>query len=328
MNEVTFRGSYYEMGRQSGRALRESGTTLPSLNRAQHGVVDVLVREVEPLIPELFEEMRGLAEAGNLDVESVYFYSLCIGIVPSCTVVAVSGQHTASGRPMFGRNYDAGPEAADFTLYRTYPTGAFSHIGCAYDLLIGREDGINEKGLAVAVTGVQGQTTARPGLWDHIPVRAVLDRCSTVEEAIALLESLPHLWTKNFLIADRTGSLAIVEAAQACVEVRRMSDGFAAIANHFVSPKMTPLCDMKRVPSNSVDRLRRAYGWFETKRAADRPIDGKELKTLLSSTEDGVRSEIDETFQTVWSWVAELGDRRIDLCNRLPEPAQYQTYEF
>ena len=329
MNEVTLRGSYHEMGRQIGRALRESGTSLPSLNREQHDVVDALVRRVESLIPELFAEMRGLAEAGGYETESVYFYSLCIGIVPSCTVVATSGQHTASGRPVFGRNYDSGLESAEFTLYRTYPTGAYCHIGCAYDLLIGREDGINEKGLAIAVTGVQGKTTARPGLWDHIPVRAVLDRCSTVEEAVGLLESLPHLWTKNFLIADSTGGLAIVEAAQARVEIRRMPDGFAAITNHFVSPQMKHLCNMEQVPGNSADRLRNATSWFETRRAADEhPIDCNALKMLLSSTQSGVRSEVDATFQTVWSWVAELGYRQFDLCDRLPEVAGYRTHEF
>lgn len=113
------------------------------------------------MIPDPFDEMRGLAEAGGYDERAVCFYALSIGIVPSCTVVAVSGAHTTDGQTLFGRNYDAGPEFADFTLYRIYPEGGLAHIGCAYDLLIGREDGINEAGLAIAVTRRPGAQHGR-----------------------------------------------------------------------------------------------------------------------------------------------------------------------
>jgi predicted choloylglycine hydrolase len=327
MDEVTLRGTHYEIGRQLGKQLQKAGTKLPKLDATQARYIDSLVGRVKGLVPDLFDEMRGLAEAGRYDERAVYFYSLSIGIVPSCTVVAVSGAHTG-GQTLFGRNYDAGPEFADFTLYRTYPEGGLAHIGCAYNLLIGREDGINEAGLAIAVTGVQGHNTGEPGLWDHIPVRAVLDRCRTIDQAVTLLETLPHLWSKSFLVADKTGAIAVVEAAQQRVATTRVKSGFGAITNHFEAPEMRVYCDEAKIPANSVHRREIAYRWFEAADRSGEPLDRDALKRLLSTTGDGVRSELHEDFTTVWSWIAALGERSIELSDRLPEPDTSRRYEF
>ena len=327
MDEVTLRGTYYEMGRQLGKQLYEAGTKLPKLDATQARYIDNLVGRVKGLVPDLFDEMRGLAAAGRYDERAVYFYSLSIGIVPSCTVVAVSGAHTG-GQTLFGRNYDAGPEFADFTLYRTYPEGGLAHIGCAYNLLIGREDGVNEAGLAIAVTGVHGHNTDAPGLWDHIPVRAVLDQCRTVDEAITLLETLPHLWSKSFLVADKTGEIAVVEAAQQKVITTRIKSGFSAIGNHFETPEMRAYCDEKKIPANSVHRRETAYRCFKAMNESGESLGRDQLKRLLSTTSDGVRSELRKDFTTVWSWVGALGERRIELCDRLPEEGSYREFAF
>jgi predicted choloylglycine hydrolase len=328
MKKITLRGSHYEIGCQIGEQLHKNRTKLPELNAAQTRYVDGLVERAGGLVPDLLDEMRGIADSGGYDERAVYFYSLSIGIVPACTVVAVSGKHTEDGRTMFGRNYDAGPEFAAFTLYRTYPDSGFAHIGCAYNLLVGREGGMNEAGLAIAVTGVQGHNTDEPGLWDHIPVRAVLDQCRTVDEAVTLLEALPHLWTKNFLVADKTGQIAVVEAAQQHVAISRTTDGFGAITNHFILPQMEAFCNREKVPSNSSHRRDAAYRWFEAARDADKPLDRDDLKRLLSTTGEGVRSELHEDFTTVWSWIARLDERSIELSDRLPEPDTFRRYEF
>ena len=328
MEEITLRGTHFEMGRQIGTQMREGSVELPSLNEDQLRYIDCLVEKSEVLIPGIFEEMRGLADGGGYEERVVFFHSLSIGIVPACTVIAISGGHTKDGRPIFGRNYDASPDFADFTLYRTYPDRGFAHIGCAYSLLVGREGGVNEAGLAIAVTGVHGHYTDDPGLWDHIPVRVVLDRCSRVDEAVGLIESLPHLLTKNFLIADVTNEIAIVEAGQQGVASSRVVDGFAAITNHFVLPEMEAYCNRAEVPRNSVHRRDTAYRWSQEARQAAEPLAYGHVKQLLSTTDGGVRSELDKSFSTVWSWVANLGERSIELADHLPEPDGYRRYTF
>ncbi|UCE24663.1 MAG: linear amide C-N hydrolase [Candidatus Zixiibacteriota bacterium] len=85
-------------------------------------------------------------------------------------------------------------------------------------------DGINERGLAVAVAGVK-QTTHNPGS-DKEPVfvtflvRKILDRASNIEEAVSLVEDfIPFDLDKNslnthFLVADSSGRSVILEYAQ------------------------------------------------------------------------------------------------------------------
>ena len=328
MNDVTLRGTHVEIGRQIGEALRSQNTALPELTERQSQYADQLREQVEGTIPWLFEEMEGLSEAGDYDQRATILYALSIGIVPACTVIAVAPQHTESGRTLFGRNYDAGPAWAGFTLQRTYADGSLPHIGCFYDLLIGREGGVNEAGLAIAVTGVEGKVAPELGLWDHIPVRAVLDRCRTVDEAVSMLTSLPHLMSKSFLVADASGEIAIVEAAGRQVKATQSEDGFAVITNHFVSSEMEEFCDRSRIPANSVSRLETAQRWFEEARGDSRAIRKADLMRLLSSTEQGVRSELGEPFTTRWSWVSALGERTIELCDRLPDPYAYSTTHF
>jgi predicted choloylglycine hydrolase len=328
MNEITLRGTHYEMGRQVGQQLRASGVDLPKLSGEQARYTELLVRTVEGRIPDLVQEMHGIAEGGGYEERSVQFHSLAIGIVPSCTVIAVSGAQTATGRALFGRNYDSHPESSSFTLYRTYPVNGLAHIGCCYDMLVGREDGLNEAGLAIAVAGVQGHYTSRPGVWDHIPVRAVLEQCRTVDEAVPVIKSLPHVWTKNFLVADAGGAIAAVEAGQEGVATVRLGRGFGAIANHFVTQEMRAYCDEEKIPANSIQRLETARRWFEARPQQAGGVKQGELKQLLSSTDHGVRSELGPKFTTVWSWVAELGERRIELCDRLPEPDAYREQAF
>ena len=328
MNEITLRGSHVEMGRRIGHRLKAEGATFEGLGDESVRYTNRLVDRVGALIPDLLDEIRGIADAGGYDEGVVRFHALSLGIIPACTVIAISGEHTASGRPLFGRNYDASPEFADFTLYRTYPERGFAHIGCCYGMLVGREGGLNEAGLAIAVTGVQGRYTDAPGLWDHIPVRAVLERCETVDEACELLLALPHLWTKNFLVVDASGTIATIEAGQQDVVVTRPSTGFGAIANHFVSPSMVGFCNEAKIPSNSRSRIEAAVRWFEGWAPQRRRITPNDLKVLLCDTEGGVRSQLDDGFATVWSWIASPGDRRIELSDRRPEPDTYRPYDF
>ncbi len=159
-------------------------------------------------------------------------------------------------------------------------------------------------------------------------MRAVLDRCGTVDEAVTLLETLPHLWTKNFLLTDKTGEIAVVEAAQQKVVTTRVESGFGAIANHFEAPEMRAYCDETEIPANSVHRRETACRWFEAARESGETLDRVRLKRLLSATGDGVRSELREDFTTVWSWLGTLGERRIDLSDRLPEEGSYREHTF
>ena len=80
-------------------------------------------------------------------------------------------------------------------------------------------DGINEKGLVIAVLEQKGkatnQSTSRTDITTTVAIRAILDRCATVDEAIALLDEYDMhdavFCNYHYHIIDRNGGNVIVE---------------------------------------------------------------------------------------------------------------------
>ncbi len=325
---VTLKGSPYEIGQQTGRVMREAGVEFYKPREKSISFALRVKEAVQDLIPEIIEEINGFVEAGNFELETILSYALTVYRSAGCTVLAINGEHTSEGRHLFCRNYDSSPNET-FSLYKTYPKAKLSHIGFS-SLLIGREDGINEAGLAIAVTGVPGKYTNKLGLWDHIPVRVVLERCKTVEKAVNLLEEIPHLWAKNFLLCDKRGKIAIVEISEQEVIVSYPKSGLGVITNHFQSKVMKRYYDKQSEMYNTHKRLNNAELWFKDKK---RTIGEKEVRKFLSDTEIGVCSnkmatDPKKSFVTIWSWFTEVGEKSIRYNTGNPVSGDFQSENF
>ncbi len=124
-------------------------------------------------------------------------------------------------------------------LYR--PFSGYSFLGQG-DSLIGKEDGVNEHGLAVGMTFVASKST-KPGFNFLILVRYLLEKARTVQEAILLLRPLPLCTSQNIVLADRTGDMAVVECCPAGMAIRQPGPGqrFLIATNQFIDPAMTAL---------------------------------------------------------------------------------------
>ncbi|MFX1250882.1 MAG: C45 family autoproteolytic acyltransferase/hydrolase [Promethearchaeota archaeon] len=332
MFELTLKGTHYEIGHHYGMLLRKWGINFPKPEIKSIKFAAMVEEEVRDLFPNLIEEIRGITDGGSFDYEVIRTYALTVGRSPGCTVFSISGQHTSDGKTVFARNYDASSAFQNFTLIKTYPKGCLSHIGCVFEMIVGREDGINEAGVAIAVTGVHGVYTDKPGVWDHIPIRIVLDTCTTTKEAVELLEKIPHLWTKNFLIADAQGDIAIVEAAQQDLAVIYPTDGIGVVTNHFVSDSMQNYSNQEKLMYKTKERLSNVRRWFENQ---NEKVDLDILKWVLSDPEMGVCSDFkakqpNGSFLTVWSWVAKLGEKNLQLATGVPVSleSEYKNYIF
>ena len=154
----------------------------------------------------------------------------------SFSVVDPTGNH------LFGRNYDM-PYPADSLIIRTHPTNSYSSIGIVDMLHInlgthgdytveseeGKSllfaapwcvcDGINEKGLGISVLELSNKhvvnDTSKPDLLLYSATRVVLDKCASVDEAIALLGEYdiysPRTNSYHFFVTDTSGRSAILE---------------------------------------------------------------------------------------------------------------------
>lgn len=321
-------GGYHEMGLRQGAALAEEGFSPPPAPPEKLRFARECGRAIRRYVPELLEELEGVAEGGGFDRGPLEALALTLDAEPRCSAVAVSGGHTADGRTLFGRNYDFFASFGAFAAaYTTRPAGALASFGCS-DVFLGREDGVNEAGLAVAMAYV-GQREERPGIMFHLAARAVLDRCQNTGEAVSFLREVPHLRNTSFLLADAEGHLAVVEAGPDGTDVSR-PEGFAAITNHFRSGGTAPRENASKRPADSERRLDRVERWFERK-SNGRPVAEGDVRALLADSEGGVcarypeAADAEDPIVTLWSWTARLGTGAYALAEGSPDETSYET---
>lgn len=324
MDEVTLSGSAYEMGEQYGSMLEQGGFEPPPVTEAQRQFAADCVPLVEDVAPALLDELRGIAAAGDWSLERIRAIPLALGWDAGCTVVALSGEVTADGQPLFGRNYDFSTEFADYaTLFRTDPDHGHTHVGCS-DHWVGRHDGINETGLAVGHSFVphRGLET---GVMFALAARTVLETCETVEDAVTVLERVPHARNTNFLLADATGAIAVVEASPDGVTTT-VPDGAGVATNHFRSPAMAVHEPDDDGRSNSEARLAALHDWVD---AATAPIQLSGLQRALADPDTGVcacATERDQSaVETLWSWTATPERPAAYLARGRPDRNPYET---
>ena len=172
----------------------------------------------------------------------------------------------------YGRNYDFYKNPTLVTIshprkgYASIATSDMSHIGYGLDKLpkgflsrincmaaiYAPVDGINEKGLCTSIMALpkqaSQQNTEKHDVGTSMIMRIWLDRCATVEEALALLESVDvrHDATVgsgyHYMIADAAGHCVVVEFDKddewKTIVVRKPDDvDYMLVTNHLLNPK-------------------------------------------------------------------------------------------
>ncbi|UII58502.1 C45 family peptidase (plasmid) [Cytobacillus spongiae] len=252
------RGSYYEVGLQLGRELRESPLYSHHLKRRKRSLhqYKVDVGEAESLIrrysPGLWDELEGLACGLQWSIEdTVHEYS---GFQQDW---GESGCSSLASNGIYVRNYDYHPKTYEGRLLLVQPSGGFASLGFS-GRGIGRLDGLNEKGLAVGFHFVNRLNPGK-GLICTTIARILLDTCENTEEAIEVLQNLPHRHCFNYSLYDRSGKAAVVEASPRGVGIYHHTA--LSCTNHFQMNHMRR--DNRRYLNDSekrLDRLRSKQG--------------------------------------------------------------------
>ncbi len=328
MDEIELIGDHYELGRQYGQILDDVGFAPQPISAEKRQFVRDCEPAVEEHTPSLRKELRGLADAGDWDLERIEAMPLALGYETGCSVVAVSGEHTVDGKPRFGRNYDFYESFGDFSeLYRTRPTDHLASVGCS-DHWVGRHDGINEAGVAIGHTFVPNDGT-EPGIMFGLAARAVLDTCRTVDDAVSFLERIPHARNTNFLVVDAAGDIASIEASPEVVVTTRPTNGFGAVTNHFQSESMLEYEHIEERSESSETRLENLDNWFDTQQDG---FDTVDVQGVLTDPKDGVCScangNEDDPILTLWSWAVALGDETGTLAKGGPDETPYTSVEL
>jgi len=237
----------------------------------------------------------------------------------ACSVFAAS----TGSDVLFGRNYDFYYRLKEHSeSYLTRPSNGYSSVGNT-DIFVGREDGVNEKGLAISMTAVTPREV-KPGINFALSVRCILDKCADVGEATKVLTSAHHVTANNYLVADKGGGMAVVEACSNRVRIRKPEgkDGFIVCTNHFIHSDMYDMENQGERPSDSVQRYTAIY---EKLGQLNGKVTVRDAQKILSDHNGRVCSHIEEIqLGTLWSIIATLKRPSIYIAEGHPCRTKYK----
>jgi predicted choloylglycine hydrolase len=325
MYHPRIKGSYYEMGQSYGALLYKHGFRVTAQSKEKLDFAAKSESEVRRVFPEILDEIRGFAEGCHASYEDMAAFMMTIGAFkpqPMCSSFAAFNGSDVT----FGRNYDFFYSFKKYTeSYLTSPQNGLISLGHS-DVFIGREDGINENGLAIAMTGVCDKTIS-PGVSFVLAVRLVLDKCANVKEAAKSLLNMHASANANFLLADRTGDMAVAEVSPDKTMIRKPDDAenFIVCTNHFVLPEMQQYEDLERRNREDWDTIPRYTAISEGIRRAGRKMNIEAAQQIMSDHEGYVCSHQNNIkLGTLWSITAGL--RNLDVFRAEGNPCR-TTYK-
>jgi hypothetical protein len=255
-------------GRLCGPAIRGVATSTMYLIGAGYSAtkndwffdrMEHIIQRTRPHTPERFlrecDAMSRAAGISERDGRTANFFPELF----HCSGVAVRNQATIDGRLLHARvlDYMKDINLQKYALIQLWmPEGRHAWLSLGYAGFIGTVTCMNEKGLAI------GEMGGRNGnQWDGVPMnfllRDIMERASTVREALAIMSKTPRTCEYYYVISDRTRDMVAVRATPEQCEI------LEAGQQH---PQLPP------VPTNTVfisagsrattlsDRLRAAYG--------------------------------------------------------------------
>jgi isopenicillin-N N-acyltransferase-like protein len=195
--------------------------------------------------PHLLQEMRGIAEGAGRDLREIVAINarteLMYGVTQrsECTSIGVSAGASADAHIRLAQNWDWRPTLAGSLILWVL------HRDDGPDLLTLTEAGMvgkigtNAMGLAMCINLLVSDTDNEgPAVPMHVILRHVLEEACSVEEAITLIGAAERCTSCFHLLADRSGTLAGVEATPGGQHVLHPTDGVLTHTNHCLSPDL------------------------------------------------------------------------------------------
>lgn len=228
------KGSPHDMGTAQGeqlgptvRLLHEKYLTPFIAGNGQKVMARLAANSFAALsLPEHRDEVSALATAAGVDGRDTMLAQCFLDLTPmtACSTVTLPASASPDGIARFGRNLDF-PSlgvADKYTALLVYkPTGRYAFASIGWPGMIGVLTGMNEHGLTLANMEVTRSPRIPTAMPYTLLYRAVLERCRTVDEAIAFLEKTPRQTPNNLMLMDATGDRAAVELTPESVVVRR-----------------------------------------------------------------------------------------------------------
>jgi isopenicillin-N N-acyltransferase-like protein len=158
-----------------------------------------------------------------------------------CSTLFVAPGRSATGQPLMGRNFDF-PTLGVLQKYSLVivarPDGKHAFASVGFPGLVGVVSGMNDAGLSIATLDVTATGDGAPpfdlsGTPLILTFRRILEECTTVAEAEALLRSVKRTTLMNLAVGDAAGAGVVFELTPKSVGVRKAEEGICCCTNHF-----------------------------------------------------------------------------------------------
>lgn len=235
---VTLVGEPSEIGTTHGTELHEQIKTLEEkyLNRRLGDESRKMIAYTAATMfatkisPAHMQEISAIAESSGLDQRTALLAQCFLDLTNSiaCATIALPASASPDGVARMGRNLDfpslnIADKLSVVLVYR--PAGAYQFVAIGWPGLVGVLSGMNEHGLTLANMEVKRAPRFPSAMPYPLLYRTILERCRTVDEAIALLEQTPRQSANNLMLMDAAGNRAVVEIKPESIAVRRGVEG-------------------------------------------------------------------------------------------------------
>ena len=336
---VVLKGDAYQIGKTQGEAIKRYAGFVDFLRsgagRLSPDQFKKISEQMEAYCPGIRDEIRGMADAIGVAEQDFIYYSFTHLHKGKCSHFAVLPSRTEEGRTLVGRSYEFGLKTEDLRLCTLRANDKYAFIGSSL-IFFGFTEGMNEHGLVMTMSAggwpVGATPEMRPPLDDGFQfwfvLRCVLERCKTVDEAVALIREIPTCGNPNFIVADRAGSAALIEVFGRNKAVKRIGpqseDQVVYSTNHFTLPEMELFRDP--VWTNSQVRRDAIRACLE----GTRKVNWQGIKELLSNEyPQGLACHYyDEGFGTLRSMVFDPFAGEIEMSFGSPVGGSWQRIDF
>jgi len=245
---LNFNGTHQKIGQQIGEQYHAWGKREVWVPQHAQQYIHAQLKTYELYFPHYLEYLEGIAIALHIDKDKV-FKSYLTGFlnvknISQCSAFAVKSKSEV----LIGRNYDwreSSEKGSALCNYTFSDSSSLNYRGITdmgswqYDTdlpthqyVIMLEDAWNEKGLYIALNGSPERDNS-VGMATSHAIQTVAEQCATTEEAIDMLEKIPLNQSKIFAVADKSGSLAVVEKSLQHGNYVRRSNEFVIATNHY-----------------------------------------------------------------------------------------------
>ncbi len=338
-HHVILKGDAYQIGQTQASFLKNIPGFCEFLRSGAGKFSDEQFKQIstqmDTFCPGINEEIQGMADGLGIPLKDLIYYSFTYLNKGHCSHFAVLPARTEEGRPLIGRSYEFRVDTEDLRLCTLQVNKKYAFIGSSL-LFFGFTEGMNEHGLVATMSAggwpVGATKEMRPPIDDGFQfwfvIRAVLEQCKTVDEALRLIAEIPTCGNPNIIVADKFGEAALIEVFGSHKGVKRISakstEQMVCSTNHFMLPDMMPYRDP--IWKNSQTR----YDAIQSRLGGKQLVSKQTIKSLLSDEyPKGLACHYyEEGFGTLRSMIFDPQAGEIEVCFGSPVTGKWMNIDF